>query len=394
MAIAAAMLIAFASAAEAKNDHVLYSFAGGNGDGARPLAGLFTDAQGNFYGTTANGGSENECDQVGGYGCGTVFKLAPDGTETVLYVFSGGADGSAPHSRPVMDAAGNLYGTTFLGGTGTGVIFKISPAGKESVLYTFQGGNDGGVLNAGVIFDDAGNLYGTTVYGGAAGQGTVFELTARGKFKTLYSFAGGSDGGQATSGLIRDGAGNLYGTTSEGGGVNCGVGCGTVFKLTPQGQETVLYAFQGGDHDGASPFGVTMDSKGTLYGTTLFGGLDCDSYHYGCGTAYKLTAKGEETVLHFFTGGSNGANPMSGLLMDESGALYGSTEEGGDPACNCGTVYKLSHRGKETVLHTFGAGSDGRIPYSGLFMDAAGNLFGTTETGGTTGSGTVFEIAR
>jgi uncharacterized repeat protein (TIGR03803 family) len=159
-----------------------------------------------------------------------------------------------------------------------------------------------------------------------------------------------------------------------------------------------LYAFRGGDHDGAGPGGpdaaLIMDSRGNLYGTTTSGGLDCDSSHYGCGTAYELTARGQETVLHFFTGGSDGAYPMSGLLMDDSGALYGSTRGGGDPTCKCGTVYKLSHRGKETVLHFFIGGSDGRAPYSGVFMDAAGNLFGTTEAGGSLGGGTVFEIAH
>jgi uncharacterized repeat protein (TIGR03803 family) len=220
--VIAAMLIASVpNAAEAKKDHVLHSFMGGYDDGANPMAELIADAQGNFYGTTANGGSEDDCYPAGGYGCGTVFKLAPDGTEKVLYVFSGNADGAAPHSGLVLDAAGNLYGTTFLGGAGNGVIFKISPTGKESTLYTFQGGDDGGVLNAGLIIDGAGNLYGTTVDGGAGGKGTVFELTPRGKLKTLYSFMGGSDGAAPVARLARDAGGNLYGPTSAGGGVNC-----------------------------------------------------------------------------------------------------------------------------------------------------------------------------
>jgi uncharacterized repeat protein (TIGR03803 family) len=187
--IAAAMLVVFApAAAEASKDRVLYAFSGGS-DGSHPLAGLIADAQGNFYGTTENGGGENDCD--GGYGCGTVFKLASDGTETVLHTFTGGADGSNPHSTLVMDMAGNLYGTTFLGGVGNGVVFKISPAGEETVLYSFLGGDDGAIANAGLIIDTAGHLYGTTVYGGAARQGTVFELTARGSSKACTPFRAG-----------------------------------------------------------------------------------------------------------------------------------------------------------------------------------------------------------
>jgi uncharacterized repeat protein (TIGR03803 family) len=155
-----------------------------------------------------------------------------------------------------------------------------------------------------------------------------------------------------------------------------------------------LYAFQGGDHDGAQPLSVTLDSKGTLYGTTLQGGMDCDNQHYGCGTVFKLTTKGQETVLHFFGGGIDGAYPNSELLIDQSGALYGNTQRGGDPACNCGIVFKLSHSGKEVILHAFTSGSDGGSPFGGLMMDAAGNLFGTTQVGGANHGGTVFEIAR
>jgi uncharacterized repeat protein (TIGR03803 family) len=393
LSIAVAMLIAFApAAAQAKKDQVIYSFQGGS-DGAFPESGLVQDAQGNFYGTTTKGGS-NECN---GEGCGTVFKVKPDGTETILHAFAGGDDGAFPAVAPlVMDSAGNLYGTTSQGGgsvIGLGTIFKISPAGNETVLYRFQGGDDGAQPNNGVIIDSAGNLYGAALLGGAANVGTVFEFTAAGKLKTLYSFTG-SDGAYPTGRLLRDDAGEFYGTTAYGG-MDCdgtGLGCGTVFKLAAKSKETVVYAFHGGESDGANPLGgVIMDSKGILYGATFAGGMICDS-GMACGTAYKLTKNGE-TVLHIFTGGDDGALPSSGLLLDDQGVLYGVTQHGGTAKCNCGVLFKLSRGGTEKIVHAFGRGADGRQPSGDLLVDGAGNLYGTNFGGGATNSGAVFEVA-
>lgn len=381
------------AAAEAKKDVILYSFPGGK-RGAGPGGGVIQDAQGNFYGTTVAGGGTNET-ACGSAGCGTVYKLAPDGTETVLHKFHGGSDGALPYSLLVFDSAGNMYGTTFKGGAppiGPGVIFEVSSTGKERVVHVFNGGSEGGGPQAGLVIDSAGNLYGTAEVGGASGWGTVFKFTPHRKFITLYAFMGGSDGAFPAAGLLRDTAGNFYGTTFYGG-VNCdgtGLGCGTVYKLTPKGKETVLYAFQGGSDGANAGGGVAMDSRGSLYGTTDFGGVNCDGTGEGCGTVYKLTPKGQETVLHAFQGGSDGANPdLGSLVIDTSGALYGTTTSGGTN-CSCGTVFRLSHRGTESILHTFKGGADRGTPEGTLLPDAAGNLYGTTVGGG----GIVYEVAR
>ncbi len=321
------------------SETVLYSFAGGS-DGAGPLAGLIADSAGNLYGTTAKGGGAG----CGGHGCGTVFKLTPDGTETVLYSFAGGNDGISPVAGLITDSAGNLYGTTQLGGKNHfGTVFKLAPDGTETVLYRFcfQGDpcTDGGSPYAGLIKDKAGNLYGTTAEGGTYSGGTVFRLAPDGSETVLYSFARGSDGAYPKAGLIADSAGNLYGTTASGGGTGCGgYGCGTVFKLAPEGTETVLYAFTG--NDGAYPeAGVITDSAGNFYGTTQQGGTNDN------GTVFKLAPDGTETVLYSFAGGSDGSLPFAGLIADKKGHLYGTTSEGGSTRCygfGCGTVFKLN----------------------------------------------------
>ena len=275
---------------------VLYSFCPQSGcaDGAQPVAGLIMDAAGNLYGTTRIGGAGVDC---GGPSCGVVFKLAPDGTQTVLYSFcpqSGCADGAGPRAGLLMDAAGNLYGTTFSGGAqGSGVVFKLAPDGTETVLYSFcsqANCTDGLQPFAGLIMDAAGNLYGTTKVGGtggtggAFGQGVVFKLAPDGTQTVLYSFcsqANCTDGSTPLAGLIMDAAGNLYGTTVTGGGTpNPDLpppSTGVVFALAPDGTETVLYSFCSqlpNCTDGASPgAGLIMDAAGNLYGTTALGGI-------------------------------------------------------------------------------------------------------------------------
>ena len=301
---------------------VLHSFARTGGDGANPEAGLVRDAAGNLYGTTPYGGAS---------GYGTVFMLDTTGKETVLYSFTGtGGDGAEPlFGYLVRDAAGNLYGTTEGGGaSGYGTVFMLDETGNETVLYSFTGtGGDGTEPAAGLVRDAAGNLYGTTKSGGASGYyGTVFMLDTTGKETVLHSFDG-SDGADPLAGLVRDAAGNLYGTT------NSGDGYGTVFMLDETGKETVLHSFKRPSREGAYPFGLVRDAKGNLYGTTFEGGAS------GLGTVFMLDKTGKETVLHRFAG-SDGAYPDAGLVRDAKGNLYGTTSIGG--AYEDGTMFELT----------------------------------------------------
>jgi uncharacterized repeat protein (TIGR03803 family) len=378
-------------------ERVLYGFQG-EADGNEPAANLIMDASGDLYGTTSGVGSS------GFYG--TVFKLTPNGsggyTESVLHSFASSPnDGANPLAGLVMDSSGNLYGTTTSGGTADwGTVFKLTSNGNgsytESVLYNFLGGTaDGWYSRAGLLLDAHGNLYGTTQYGGSAGSGAVFELAANGAGgyteSVLHSFLGGSDGEGPQAGLISDGNGNLYGTTDLGGSAYAG----TVFKLTPTGNggytETVLYDFSDGADGGDLPGGLVMDANGILYGTTSGGG------NLNGGTAFKLAANGDggytETVLHNFGGGVDGVSPDAGLILDASGDLYGTTGIAG--SADGGTVFKLTPSGDgytESVLYSFLRSPDGNEPEASLIIDPSGNLYGTTTAGGSTNNGVVFEI--
>jgi uncharacterized repeat protein (TIGR03803 family) len=357
--------------APAKTYKVLHSFHAGT-DGAAPWAGLIFDSAGALYGTTAGGG--------GSCFCGTVFKLDKNGKETVLYSFTGGADQGIPLAGLLRDSVGNLYGTTN-GIFGTfGSVFQLNKAGNLTTLLAFNGEQEATPF-AGVIRDGSGNLYGTTP-GGYESAGTVFKLDRAGHETLLHTFInGGTGGGFPYSGVVRDAAGNLYGTLSSGGASVYGA----VFKLDKTGSETVLYSFVGG-RDGSSPLaGVVRDAAGNFYGTTYYGGGSrCGGS--GCGTMFKLDATGKETVLHRFTGGTDGGHPGYGsLVRDAAGNLYGTTYNGGGTGCGgpgCGIVFKLDATGKETVLHRFTGATDGANPYGGLVQDAVGNLYGTTLSGG------------
>ena len=324
----------------------------------------------------------------------TVAPLFAASKEKVLYSFTGGSDGANPFVGLVRDTAGNLYGTTANGGaSGYGTVFKVSKNGKETVLYSFMAGTDGCYPYGGLLRDNAGNLYGTTEVCGASGVGTVFKVSKSGKETILHSFAGPPSDGEFPSftSLLMDTKGNFYGVTEQGGSGGCSGGCGAVYKLSKSGTLTVLYSFLGGT-DGCDVFGTpAMDNEGNLYGTANA----CGSSHVGI--AWKVSKKGKETVLHTFGGGSSdGAEPIAGLVMDAKGNLYGDTYQGG--SANLGTVYKLNKKGKITLLHTF-TGPDGDYPYSGVFRDAAGNLYGTTLYGGSgdrcnNGCGTVWQIIK
>lgn len=357
--------------AGAQNLTILYSFKGG-ADGASPAGALVRDAAGNFYGTTEEGSTFDQ---------GTVFKLDSAGAETVLHSFGASGDGFFPRSSLVQDSAGNFYGTAPYGGQfGQGAIFKIDANGNETVFYSFTGLQDGQAPIASLIRDSANNLYGTASQGGAVGYGCVFKVDALGVQTTLYSFVGRPDGQfPLYAGLVHDAAGNFYGATQVGGNA----GFGTVFRLAANGQETVLHSFTG-QGDGIQPSSTLLWHSGSVYGTT-FGGEPTWS-----GTVFQITSEGKGRTLYTFSGGADGQYPAAGLIRDPAGNLYGTTAGGG--AFGGGTVFKLSPAGKETVLHSFALSGDGAYPQGALVRDAAGNLYGTTQSGGTFGFGTVFKL--
>jgi uncharacterized repeat protein (TIGR03803 family) len=327
---------------------VLYSFCSVDkcADGQWPVGGVILDAEGNLYGTTSSGGS---------YDIGTAFELSPatggGWTETMLFSFGRSNGGAQPYAGLVRDAKGNLYGTTY-GGGGAGNVFELSPQSgggwTVTVLHTFTGSPDGSHPAASLILDSAGNLYGTTEYGGRPdGGGIVFEVDSSGKETVLYSFcseAKCADGKAPAAPLIRDSAGNLYGTTENGGIKACGgYSCGVVFRLDTHNKETVLYRFCSKEKcpDGAFPVaGLIRDAAGNLYGTTSSRGL------HDAGGVFKVDpATHQETVLYSFcsqNGCEDGSDSVAGLTADPEGNAYGTTSLGGTPVCGCGTVFKIS----------------------------------------------------
>jgi uncharacterized repeat protein (TIGR03803 family) len=389
-ALLAALLLAAVQPAQAQTETVLFSFED-NGTGYIPVAPVVRDTKGNLYGTTQQGGNHDNC--------GTVFELTPLGTETILHSFGETAtDGCTPGAGLVRDTKGNLYGTTEQGGAhdNCGTVFELTPSGTETILHRFgETATDGCNPFAGLVRDTKGNLYGTTEEGGtgtcSGGCGTVFEVTSSGTETILHSFGETATDGTYPHGLVRDTEGNLYGTTVGGGTY----GYGTVFKLTSSGRETILHGFGKTATDGTSPdAGLVRDTKGNLYGTTPAGGTGkCSG---GCGTVFELTSSGTETILHSFVdNGTDGTNPEAGLVRDTEGNLYGTTNNGGGTGTvGCGTVFEVTSSGTETILHSFcETARDGGSPLAGLIRDAEGNLYGTTSSGGTYLSyGTVFEV--
>jgi uncharacterized repeat protein (TIGR03803 family) len=383
-------------------ESVLFSF--NNQDGNEPLAGLVSDASGNLYGTTFYGGA---------YAVGTVFELTPreiGWKETVLYNFNDiGNDGFFPNSRLVFDAAGNLYGTTFFGGDfEVGTVYKLSPSAgggwTESIVHSFDAnGGDGHYPHGGVLVDASGNVYGTTADGGSTNDGTVYKVTPAGggawTETVLHSFIG-ADGANPYSDLVMDGWGNLYGTTASGGSSSaCTDGCGTVFEVSPTTgggwTEKVLHSFN--NTDGANPGdGVIFDNAGNLYGTA--GGST------GTGPVFELTqttsGDWKEKILYTFnSNGADGMNPTT-LTFDAAGNLYGPVESGG--AYNNGAIFELRKaaggKWSQKLLHSFSPiEGNGAFPGPGLVLDSAGKVYGVTLMGGEpsqcrNGCGTVFEI--
>jgi hypothetical protein len=433
-----AVLVLTSTASAEWKEKVLYSFQGGS-DGSTPAGGVVFDKAGNLYGATTEGGAEN-CSPVG-Y-CGTVYQLVPPAKEgepwkeTILRVFKGKAsnDGELPAGGVIADTTGNIYGTTAYGGSGDcvllgikggcGTVYEFSPpqtkggAWTYAILYSFKGGNDGYLPVGDLVFDSVGNLYGSTEFGGGQGTtcdpgyyqycGTVFKLSPPknkgGKWteQVLHSFAGGTDGAEPNGGLVLDNKGNVFGTTFGGGNESgqCGtVGCGTAFELRPPSdkggawKEAVLQRFNAGE--GTPSAGMTLDAKGNLYGTTLV-------------TVFRLappsakSGRWKEAIL--YTLNQDAYGPEGALIFDRSGNLYGTTNVGGGGSLH-GSVFELQPPNKKTVawtfnvMHGFLGPPDGDFPAAGLVFDANGNLYSTTQAGGTGtgcghgGCGTVFEVS-
>jgi uncharacterized repeat protein (TIGR03803 family) len=380
---------------------VLYSFQGGTADGAVPVGNLVFDTRGSLYGTTAYGGTgtSRSCDNYPQTGCGVVFQLTNDNgqwNEAVLHSFEFGVDGSTGNGSLILDAQGNVYGTTEYGGTA----FELLSGQNwtEDIIDSFSNYNDGQSPQAGLIWDGSGGFYGTTSTSGKYDWGTAFHLTltksgwvAQVIHNFCHDFNGPCNDGAAPLAIV--GAdGNLYGTTQYG----CEGGCGVLFQLSAVAGKwkfTVLHKFTG--PEGSSPVGaLTPDGMGNFYGTTTFGGA------FGCGTLYKLaqTPSGKwkySAVYNFQSGLSAGS-----VALDRAGNVYGATFGGEEGSCNQtnnGEVFKLTPRihahWKYTPLYQFTGGQDGGQPSSGLISDANGNLYGVTGAGGAHGDGVVFEIA-
>jgi uncharacterized repeat protein (TIGR03803 family) len=377
---AAAMALAIQPlSAQARSYKVLYSFTNDFAAGEHPSSSLVRDPEGNLYGI-ALGGT---------FGRGIVFELSSAGIEQVLYNFKGSdGDGDVPDSMSFRDSAGNLFGTTFQGGAYSfGTVFKLDPQGRETIVYNLcpKTPCTKGAYPGGVIPVKNGSIYGITYAGGnyscnLTGCGTVFRIGPKGFYTLLHAFGGGGPDGQSpNAGLVLDASNNAYGTTQYGGAY----GRGTVFKVTSSGNETVEYNFDGAANGAYPNGGLVRDTGGNLYGTTFQGG----AYNYG--TIFKITALGQFTVLYSFPGGPSGANPYASLNLDQQGNIYGTTYSGGSQ--NFGTIFKLDASGNETVLHNFPKEGQGVHP-SGLIIDASGNLYGTTYQGGKYNYGSVFEL--
>ena len=386
-----------APAAGAATTTVIYSFAGDE-DGEYTDTDLVMDNAGNLYGTSVQGGE---------HGGGTVWELSPSGggwTHTVLYSFTGGADGGEPYKGVTLDAAGNLYGTAVTGGGGSceggcGVAYKLSNNGgtwTQSVIHAFTGGDDGSGPGARLTVDDNGNAYGMAPTGGANGAGTIYKIhpgkDGKWTLTVIHAFTGGADGVGGSAGAMVFHGKHLYGAATAGG-VN---GDGLVYELTPaktgEWGFKVIYSFKG-ESDGAFPYGgLTFDTLGNLYGTTYYDG------EHEVGTAYELmprhSGEWKEKVLYSFKGGNDGASSIGNLVLDNTGNLYGTTSEGG--AGGRGVIFQLKpgrHGAwKESVVHSFMGPPDGSFAYNGMVGDSAGNFYGATVHGGADDEGAIYKF--
>jgi uncharacterized repeat protein (TIGR03803 family) len=389
MMLATLWLYASASQMAAQTFTTLLSFNGK--DGANSAAGLIQATDGNFYGTTSEGGANS---------AGTVFRITPNGALTTIYSFcaqSGCTDGAQPKGALIQASDGNLYGTTSgLAFENTGTVFKITLSGALTTLTLFSKTGTGGQTPiAGLVQGKDGELYGITSRGSAnictirptynVHCGTIFKITASGVLTTLASFNQAS-GFSPSSPLVLGSDGNFYGTTVFGGANYPGFG--TIYKVTPGGTLTVLHSFDA--TDGQKPYAALVQgADGNFYGTTSYGGANSNAG----GTVFKITPAGTLTTLHNF-GSGDSTGPSAGLILATDGNFYGTTSGAG--ISNTGTVFKITPSGALTTLHTFD-GADGALPYSTLVEGVSGILYGTTEYGANTacseGCGTIFGLS-
>jgi uncharacterized repeat protein (TIGR03803 family) len=380
--------------ASAATTDVIFSFE--EDDGEYADTDLETDSIGNIYGTTVLGGD---------FGSGTVFQLSPTAkgwNHTVLYSFTGGADGGEPYKGVTIDRRGNLYGTAVTGGSGSceggcGVVYKLTKSNgtwNQTVIYAFTGAEDGSGPGARVTVDRSGNLYGMTPTGGNFGAGTIYKLHPHAgsyTFQVIHTFTGGDDGASGSAGRMLLQHGRLYGAATAGGMY----GSGVVFELTPapigEWGFKALYSFRG-QPDGSFPYGALLRAgSGKIYGTTYYGGKN------GIGSVYELSPRfiGEwdERIIYSFQTGTDGNSPISNLVHDLAGNLYGTTSEGG---LGSGTIFKLSPIGggqwTESVVHPFSGPPDGGFSYNGMVVDRFGNFYGATVHGGTDNDGAVYKF--
>lgn len=382
----------------------LYYFGATSSDGKQPYWGLIKGSDGNFYGTTSAGGLPST-DGVLTDGNGTVYRVTQTGAETVLYRFSGKpADGALPLAV-IQGSDGNLYGTTELGGPNDyGTVFKLTPEGVETVIYFFKGGTDGAFPQALVEAND-GNFYGTTSDGGAHDAGCIFRLTPQGVETILYSFSGPPDGANPMGQLIQGSDGNLYGVTFSGGLPIPGTAQpnsfipdygGTVFKVTLQGVETILHSFAAGADSESPMAGLIQASDGNFYGTTGGGNFNnvsaAAAVNTNSGTVFRVTLAGEESIVHTFAAsGSEGAFPGAQLVQGSDGNLYGTAGRGG--AYGGGTAFQILPAGFVTVLYSFPSATKSiSNPDTNLIQGSDGNLYGATGGLGAHNEGYFFKL--
>jgi uncharacterized repeat protein (TIGR03803 family) len=412
-----AFCLATAIASSAQTFTSLISFDVANGE--TPESSLVQGLDGNFYGTTAEGGIVNETQCPGG--CGTVFEITPTGQLTTIYNFcsqSECTDGQNPGGNVIVGPGGNLYGTTTFGGANdSGTVFEITPARQLITLYSFCTQKvcaDGENPIAGLAVGTNGDLYGTTQTGGAHGSGTIFEITPATQLATIYNFCSlpNCNDGQFPTGLVLGTDGNFYGTTADNAGRRS---FGSAYGITPAGKLIMLHRFCSEPHctDGANPYaGLVQGRNGNFYGTTVAGGANETSCLQGCGTVFEITPAGQLTTLYSFCSQSDcfdGVRPAASLILATNGDFYGTTDAGGVisqcPLGGCGTAFKITPSGWLTTLYNFCSQtgcSDGYMPTAGLVLATNGNLYGTTKFGGTgdcnsalfTGCGTVFALSK
>ena len=385
--VMALVLVGQAFHANAQTETNLYSF-GGQPDGEQPRAGLVQGTNGNFYGTTYNGGTSN---------LGSVFRLTPGGSYSNLYSFGSQTnDGAHPSAGLVKGSDGYLYGTTVNGGTNSfGTVFRLGLSGSYSNLYSFQGPpNDGDGPAGGLTRGNDGNFYGVTMGGGTNSSGTVFRFSTNGTETMLYSFAGSTnDGSEPVAPLVLGSDGNFYGTTFFGGITNVAsigfvnpLGLGTVFRISPGGSYQLLYLFGSTVPDGFWPGQLVQASDGNFYGVAFEGGTFTNH-----GAVFRITPGGSESLFYSFGSQTNDASTPSSLMIGSDGNFYGTSTKGGTN--DIGAVFRISPGGSETVLYSFGSQpNDGNEPLGWLVQANGGNLYGTTLNGGAGTEGTIFEL--